>query len=341
MGCTSLMAQTDDPFGEVKKNKYANNMTITGYVRMGGKVLGKETVVAVYCGKELRGKDSPMDDGSYTDILYLGIHGDTKGQPLHFKVFTDGRVIEVDQNLTYTNNAVIGMPENPYYIDLPVPIVTTFANEGWATACVPYDAAVPKGVTVWNVTGIERGELVMEKLGTSTDEETKILPANTPVLLEAPGAGSQDSSQPVEWLARVVNSETLAQHSSLFTLYSSLLKGTTVPTAVAANSVLTLGHSDEGNSEIGFWRYTGTEIPAYRAYIADFPAGARGYPLFGDPGTTTGIYDIPVFDSTFDSENSGQIVNRKLYSLSGRRQSQRDARMFNVQITKGKKILMK
>ena len=42
------VAQGDsDPFGEVDTAKYPNTMTITGYVRMNGKVLGNETVVAV------------------------------------------------------------------------------------------------------------------------------------------------------------------------------------------------------------------------------------------------------------------------------------------------------
>ena len=59
------------------------------------------------------------------------------------------------------------------------------------------------------------------------------------------------------------------------TTTGSILVGTTEKKEVAANSVLTLGHS-KGTGEIGFWRFTGTEIPAYRAYIADFPSGTDG-----------------------------------------------------------------
>lgn len=257
MGSTSLMAKDSDPFGEVDYRKYANNMSLTAFVRMNGQVLDKGIVVAAYCGSELRGKDSPMDDAGYTNILYLDIYGDTKGDKLHFKVFTDGRVIEVNQGLTYTSDDIIGSPEAPYYIDLPSPVVTKPSTEGWATTCLPFDAQVPDGVIVWNVTGIKDSELVI------TNTTGEILPKNTPVLLQSEGKESY------EWLSKVVDAEIPVQQSSI-------LRGTTEPTTVTANSVMTLGHSNE-TGEIGFWLFTGTTIPANRAYIADFPANSRGF----------------------------------------------------------------
>ena len=46
-----------------------------------------------------------------------------------------------------------------YYIDFPAPVVTTFFEEGWATTCLPYNAEIPDGVTVWIVTGIKETEI--------------------------------------------------------------------------------------------------------------------------------------------------------------------------------------
>jgi len=300
MGGASIVAQDGgDPFGVVNYRKYANNMSLTAFVRMGGQVLGKGTVVATYCGEELRGKDSPMDDGAYTDILYLDIYGDTKGDKLHFKVFTEGRVIEVDQGLTYTSDDIIGSPESPYYIDLPAPIVTTFPSEGWATTCLPYDALVPEGVTVWNATAIKDGELVMEALQLPTVQsplgggaEISILPKGTPALIEVSGQTS------CEWLSRVADVDATA---------TGILLGTTEAKAVDANSVLTLGHSKE-NGDIGFWLFTGTEIPANRAYIAEFPSGTNGARISIDNTSISEKVEV-------DSDESAAAI----YDLQGRK----------------------
>lgn len=74
-----------------------------------------------------------------------------------------------------------------------------------------------------------------------------------------------------KWGTSVANAE---QISSLRP-QTSILMGATEATEVTANSVLTLGHSNE-SGEIGFWLFTGSTIPANRAYIADFPSGVRG-----------------------------------------------------------------
>jgi len=118
MGSVSNLAQETDPFGEVDVHKYPNTMTITGYVRMNGVVLGSETVVAVYQGDELRGKSSPFTSGNYTNLLMLSIYGETKGEPLLFKIYTGGKVVEVDQGLTFATDQRVGTLSEPYYIDI-------------------------------------------------------------------------------------------------------------------------------------------------------------------------------------------------------------------------------
>ncbi len=120
VGSAGLRAQSSDPFPEVNPYKYADNMAIIGQVRQNGVALGNDAVVAVYCGDEIRGKDRPFSDKNHTNIIQFLVHGDgnTNGDPLIFKVYTGGKIIEVDQGLTYQNNATIGYYDNYYYIDL-------------------------------------------------------------------------------------------------------------------------------------------------------------------------------------------------------------------------------
>lgn len=118
VGSASIRAQDTDPFGEVDVHKYANTMTITGYVRMNGQVLGDDIVVAVYHGDELRGKASPFTKDGYSHLLMISIYGETKGEALVFKVYTDGKVMTSDQGLTFTSDQRVGTLSEPYYIDI-------------------------------------------------------------------------------------------------------------------------------------------------------------------------------------------------------------------------------
>ena len=286
-----------DPFGEVDNAKYPNTMTITGYVRLGDEVLDSTAVVAVYQGDELRGKKSPANNEKFPNILMITIYGETKGQPLHFKVFTGGRVIEVDQGLTFSNDVRVGKAKDPYYIDLPVPIVTTPVTEGWATTCLPYNALVPEGVTVWIVTGIdENGILIKDQL------EGNILPANTPVLLQG---GDLES---YEWLARVADGDINTE--------GSILKGTTEDMTFSAGDALVLGESEDGAA--GFWpAEDGTVIPAYSAYIDDYPADIPGATF--EENTSTAIqrltFNSPLGSAASHSEELS-TVNSQLSTLA-------------------------
>ena len=313
VGNVCLWADVEaDPFGEVDHTKYPNTMTITGYVRLGDVVLDSTAVVAVYQGDELRGKNTPTNNKKYPNILMLTIHGETKGQPLHFKVFTSGRVIEVDQGLTFSSDVRTGKATEPYYIDLPEPVVTTPVTEGWATTCLPFNAEVPEGVTVWIVTGIdENGVLTKEQL------KGNILPANTPVLLQG---GDLES---YEWLSRVADGD--------IDTTGSILKGITEDTTFTEGEVLVLGESEDGIA--GFWPVDdGTVVPANTAYIADFPTDIAGATF--DENTSTVIH-------SFDHLNISQSDN--CYDLQGRRvNGQRsivNGQWSMFYIVNGKKVL--
>ena len=285
-----LSAQTTkDPFPDVNYNRYPDNMTFLGQVRLGGEVQPNGTIVAVYCGDEIRGKGEVKRlNNKHDKCAKFNISGETKGDPLHFKVFTDGRVIEVDQGVTFSTNGKLGSTNEYYYIDLPVPVVTNSSSEGWSTTCLPFNAEIPEGVTVYAATGVEDSQLKVAKY------EGKVLPANTPVLVESTGGNS------FEWLSRI----TADKKPDV-----NIFKGTTEKTNVEAGTVYTLGH-ESSSGKIGFWRFSGTAVPANRAYLKVDDVGVKGFTWTEDD--TDGIGLTP--DPSPVREGSAGAV----YDLSGR-----------------------
>lgn len=324
MGITHIMAQTDtDPFPDVDYYKYQSNMSFTGQVRIDGELQADGTIVAVYCGDEIRGKDVVFSQGSRSHFFMVNVMGETRGEPLHFKVYVGGRIIEVDQGVTFSADAELGSIKNYYYIDLPAPVVTTFSVDGWATTCLPFNAEVPDGITVWNATGIADGDLVMEDVTAATlasfggaADISVILPAGTPVLLQSEGLMN------CEWLSRVADGN--------IDVGGSIFSGTTEELAVDMGSVLTLGHSDD-TGEIGFWRFTGTTIPANRAYIANIPSGARGVSIRIPGDETVGVGGV--------KSNPSPSLSA-WYSLDGRRLPCKPTQS-GIYMTDGCKILIK
>ena len=289
MGSVSIHGQTNDPFPDVPYRQYFGNMQLSAKAVLNGQVLTEDVVIAIYCGDQIRGKGSP-NDPDHSGVAFLTVYGDQAKDQLHCKVAIKGKIIEVDQgDLTYNYNKVMGSPSDPYVINLPLPVVTKPSSEGWATTCLPYNAAVPEGVTVWNVVGIGNGQLKMKKANGA------ILGAGTPVLLESKGMDNY------EWLSRVAEGDVATP--------DCILSGSLEKTDVDANSVMTLGHSLE-TGEIGFWLYTGTSVPPNRAYIADFPAGALGFAIFVDDVISSIDLTAPA------SQQSGQV-----YDVLGRKVS--------------------
>lgn len=286
-----LSAQTtSDPFPAVNYHLYPDNMTFLGQVRLNGEVQPNGTIIAVYCGDEIRGKGEVKKlNSKHNQCAKFNITGEKKGEPLHFKVCTNGRVIEVDQSATFLANNKFGSTSEYYYIDLPVPVETKSSIEGWSTICLPYNAEIPDGVTVYTAIGVGEGELKVAKYG------GKVLPANTPVLVESAGDIS------FEWLARI----TADKKPDV-----NIFKGTTEKTDVVAGTVYTLGH-ESSSGEIGFWRFTETEIPANRAYISIPSTEVKGFRIELDD-------DIDGLEVPFVSSPKGK-PQTGWYDLNGRK----------------------
>ena len=313
MGSASLMAQTNDPFPDVPYRDYYGNMLLTAKAVMNGEVLTGNVVIAIYCDDQIRGKGSPTDE-SRPGVTYLTVYGDYSPDHFHCKVAVDGKIIEVDPgDLVYEYNGVVGSFSNPYVIDVPAPVTTTPAAEGWATTCLPFNAKVPAGVSVYAATGIADGELLVTQL------QSTILPAHTPVLVNA--------DAPVEWLSRLAIGDAPA---------TNIFAGTTEATAVEANSVLTLGHNLE-TGELGFWRYTGTTVAANRAYIADIPTNSPGLSIaFDDATGISAVYSQPAGrECTLPS-----ALSDEWYSLSGRRLGGKPT-VRGIYVNHGKTVVIK
>jgi len=313
VGSVSILAEGDDPFPAVPAGKWQGNMTLSGRVYLNGEELGSETVVAAYENEQIRGKSRINENKSLT----LTILGDAGEHPaIHFKVYTGGRIIEVDQGLTYTYYAEVGTFADPYIINLPL-VTTNTSAEGWATTCLPFNAAVPDGVTVYAAKSIEDGVMKLDPISCT------ILPKNTPVLLKT------ETKTSYEWLSRVADGDA--------TIETNLFKGTTEATEVEAKSVLTLGHATDGNKAIGFWRFNGTTVPANRAYLeSSVAAEVRGVTIDWD-GMAAGIGEV----------KSERVKSEKCadtwYDLSGRKIRHASSIISHPSfvILNGKKIFMR
>ena len=311
VGSASMLA--DDLFPGDPENKYQNYKRLVGKVLLNGEELTSEAVIAAYAGDELRGKKSPDDE----NMVWLQLWGDDHVVPIHFKVYTGGRIIEVDQGLKYTPYNDYGSYDNPYLINLTT-VTTNTSAEGWATTCLPFNGAVPDGVTVYAAKSIEGGVVKIEPVSCS------ILPNNTPVLLKT------ETQASYEWLSRVADGDA--------TIVTNLFKGTTEATDVGARSVLTLGHATDGNKAIGFWLFNGTTIPANRAYLEKPAEGVRGYALDWTDEVITGIESINMNgDSANASPKSGDKQYARGYDLLGRSQTGKS----HLMIINGKKIMVR
>ena len=311
VGSVSMLADGSDPFPEVPHAKYQANMTLTAQVVLNGVTLTSEAIVAVYHDDQIRGKGRP----NASNVLSITVDGDIDDEDIYFRVFTGGRIIEVDQGAQYTYYGKIGSADSPYLINLTT-VTTNTSAEGWATTCLPFNAAVPEGVTVYAAKSIEDGVMKLDPISCT------ILPKNTPVLLKT------ETKTSYEWLSRVADGDA--------TIETNLFKGTTEEIEVEAESVLTLGHGTI-NKAIGFWLFTGTTIPANRAYLEKPAEGVRGYAL----DWTDEVTGIEAIDMNGDSANaspkSGDKKYVRGYDLLGRSLTGKS----HLMIINGKKIMVR
>ena len=177
-----------------------------------------------------------------------------------------------------------------------LPVEVTSA--GWATLNLPVAVEVPEGVTAY--VGKIEGEML------NFSEVGGVLPANTPVILEA-AAGTYDFA--------ITDAEGTVEAG-----YDALV-GTIAAQTCEAEEYYTLQMRD---GEAGMYPYSGTTLKGFKAYMSTATAaGVRGF-SFG--GVQTGLSGV---------ETSG-ASRAAIYDLQGRRVQQGRK---GVYVVNGKKVL--
>ena len=102
-------------FPVVDAHKYPNTMTVTAQATLEGQPLGKDAIIAVFAGDEIRGKECPVND---TDKLaYLTIYGES-ATFLTFKVWYNDSIYDCREKLEFKSDESLGSSSGPYAITL-------------------------------------------------------------------------------------------------------------------------------------------------------------------------------------------------------------------------------
>jgi hypothetical protein len=100
-------------FSPVDQGDYPDNMTMVIKLVYGDAAVDTAEVAA-FIGDECRGAIRANEQGLY----YLVIAGEGSGQPVELRTCFDNRQLVIDRSLTFTSDANVGDPWQPYVIDL-------------------------------------------------------------------------------------------------------------------------------------------------------------------------------------------------------------------------------
>ena len=189
-------------------------------------------------------------------------------------------------------------------------------NSGTAkagTLILPYEANIPDGITAFTLTYTSGSS------ATATEINTGILPANTPVLLNAETA-SKDYC---------FTSTGVVLNAAPADLAYGAMTGVYTAGYVPADSYV-LQYGDDG---LGFYKVASVNtinINPYRAYLtAGQNASARFIDIVFEDGETTGIKD---------AVKSEELRIKSYYDLQGRKVAQPTKGLY---IVNGKKLIIK
>ncbi len=176
---------------------------------------------------------------------------------------------------------------------------------GYATFYADEPVTIPDGVTAYVATTNTNSTL------TCTAIEDGIIPAENGVVLKA-SEGSY----------------TFAVTSYTGSGYTNLLSGTSTDLDVTSGSVYTLANE---NSTLGFYKFSGTTIPAHKAYLkAETASSVKGFSIVFNDDETTGIEAVPTTTT---------VANGAIYNLQGQRVS--TPTRGGIYIQNGRKFIAK
>lgn len=216
-------------------------------------------------------------------------------------------------NNTFTYKLV----EVDYYNKLKFQTPATADGNKYASIYLPYAATVPAGATAYTGTlNSDKSKLMLTAI------EGNTIPKNTAVVMVAPSSETLD----IVYVAPATeNGPTVSGNS---------LQGTVETTA--RNSAIYTYVLNGGYGPIGFYEYTGSNLPKGRAYFETanrVPSNvsgtnAKGYLFDFGNGETTGISNATI----------GNEAETTYYDLSGRRIA---APKHGLYIRNGKKVYIK
>ena len=214
-------------------------------------------------------------------------------------------------NSAYRTSAVM-IEEVDYYNKLVFRSPATPDGKYYASIYLPYAATVPTGATAY--IGTLNGSSIR-----LTDIESNVIPKNTAVVMVA------ESDLATQYVAPATEAGSVPAG------VTNSLKGTltTTPTSDALLADTYVLNGSFGN--IGFYKYTATNLPKGRAYFEVVSSGVQGFLFdFGEEeGETTGINAAALSDSN---------AANTYYDLSGRRVA---SPKHGLYICNGKKVYIK
>jgi len=181
-------------------------------------------------------------------------------------------------------------------------------------ATLYYDQAlkIPAGVNVYYCSGIDE----TKDYNVITQQITDAIPANKGVFL---------SGNEGHYLFRKTTDAVNA-------IEDNIMGGTTEEITVTPRQVLTLGHDSKGR--LGFHYFTGTTIPAYKAYIPANKISASA--------SAISFFPIKYFEDEATDISKlteiGKVENDAIYDLAGRKVKAATKGIF---IKNGKKFIVK
>lgn len=191
----------------------------------------------------------------------------------------------------------------------------------------------PAGVTMYTAAVKEGSE---GKTVTITELTGDLIPANTGVLL-ATNIGRTSATQEIDFTTATNPWETIVVNQRN-DLVPHLIKGTISSTSDNGYNYIfgyrTLNTTTSGNVTLGFFKPTGSNLPANSAYLYsrhNVTTDAQGFAIFFDDDTPTAIDAVETAATADD--------NAPYYSLQGVRYAGKPA--AGIYIHNGKKVIIK
>ena len=348
-------------FPQVNRTKYGSNMSMMAVVKRDGTTLSEvseNTIVAVFSGDEIRGKDIIYADQD--NMAFVTIYGEST-ETLTFKVYWDGVVYDCGGSATFASDGFIGATDSPYELDIsPVSLAdnasntetlttwntktrdvvltdrTLYKDGKWNTLCLPFDVTLSgspldgaEARTLESASLSDAGELTL-----NFGNEVTTLSAGVPYIIKWSAAA--DLVNPVFRSVTVKNTSPTP-----FTSNGITFVGQYAPFEIVDNDAVlseNQGYLNEiillgsGNT-LGYASALRT-LHTFRAHF-EVPVGSGAVKAFRmNVGGETSIISIDNGQLTMDNEAGAW------YDLSGRKVERMPAQS-GIYIKNGRKIVIK